>query len=1052
MFKSKKFGFILLISIVVEIFLVLSIAGATGTEHSVIVDQAGDVGSRASMAIVDGFPAIAYEDGDGNEIKYVRALDSQGHSWETPQTLSLGGSIEQYGDKLELIVVNGYPAIAFYDYDGEDLYFIRAIDAQGTNWGTPICVDCSSDDRGEELSMAIVNGNPAIAYRDYDNDTVLFVRATNATGTAWGAPVLASGVNGSDIEIVIADGRPAIAYFDYDNYNVEYVIADDNNGSAWGTPVVLDNTMGTYDELAMTIVNGNPAVAYYDEDSEVMYYIRASDAEGSGWRSRVVVRANDKVDSYHDLVVIDGYPTIAYQRNSEGAEQLDDDLALIQAADVNGTSWKDPVILLSTGDIGMYNTMISLENGLGVATHDGTDEDLYYFTYVGSVDPDTEPPTVLYGSNTFPSTGSRFSTGPAQITIEFSENITQESAESEENYILIEAGENGTFDTSACSTTIESSTIVDGDGDVGRWASMTLVDGFPAVAYEDHDSDEIKYVRALDAQGKRWGAPQTLDLDDDDIEQYYTKLELRVVNGNPAIAFYDDDEEDLYFIRATDTQGTNWGVPLCVDCSSDDTGTDLSMAVINGNPAIAYQDYDNDAVLFVRATNAAGTAWGTPVLVSGVRGDDVEIVIANGRPAVAYFNHDNYDVEYVLADDINGTSWGTPVILDDSMGDYDELAMAIVNGNPAVVYYDSDNKIMYYIRASNADGASWATRVVVRENDHVGSYHELAVIDGYPTIAYQRNSEELALIQASDVDGTSWKEPRILLSDGDIGYYNSLIALEGNGLGVTSYDDDDENLHYFSYFGSVEPPLIGAAADDTKISVNTASYDDSDPFITTLAINDGTSLPLGTYRLFVCGTTSIEDLSGNKLNGGTSDSPLNFTVQTAAPSLPSTGFRHREVTQLPKQPAAKAYTATAMLLEIPKLGVNMPIIGVPQSEAGWDVTWLGNSAGYLSGSAFPTWAGNTVITGHVWDAYNQPGIFSELKTLKYGDQVQIQAWGMTYTYEVRESKLVTVKNVDAAFQSEEYDWLTLVTCEFYNPFNGEYLFRRAVRAVLISVQ
>ncbi len=200
----------------------------------------------------------------------------------------------------------------------------------------------------------------------------------------------------------------------------------------------------------------------------------------------------------------------------------------------------------------------------------------------------------------------------------------------------------------------------------------------------------------------------------------------------------------------------------------------------------------------------------------------------------------------------------------------------------------------------------------------------------------------------------------------------------------------------------------------------------------------------GFYRLFVCGTTSIVDGAGVPLNDG-ADELYDFTVQAAASSLPTTGFRHGKVTTLPHQPTAKAYTETAMMLEVPK-------IGVPQTANGWDVTWLGNSAGYLAGSAFPTWAGNTVITGHVWDAYNQPGIFSELKTLSYGDQVQIRAWGLTYTYEVRESKLVTKKNVNAAFQSEEYDWLTLVTCEFYNPFTGDYLFRRAVRAVLVSVK
>ena len=213
----------------------------------------------------------------------------------------------------------------------------------------------------------------------------------------------------------------------------------------------------------------------------------------------------------------------------------------------------------------------------------------------------------------------------------------------------------------------------------------------------------------------------------------------------------------------------------------------------------------------------------------------------------------------------------------------------------------------------------------------------------------------------------------------------------------------------------------------------------------------------GKYRLFICGTTSIEDPFGRHLNDG-ADSTLDFTIQasgtvtTSASSLPETGFRHGQVTQLPEQPAAKAYASTTMLLNIPTLNVSALIVGVPLSNDLWDVSWLGNSAGYLAGSAFPTWAGNTVITGHVWDAYNRPGIFANIKDLSYGDQIEIEAWGLTYLYEVRESKLITTKNIDSAFQSEEHDWLTLVTCEFYNPFSGNYLFRRTVRAVLVGVK
>ncbi|MBT3323461.1 MAG: sortase [Anaerolineae bacterium] len=262
---------------------------------------------------------------------------------------------------------------------------------------------------------------------------------------------------------------------------------------------------------------------------------------------------------------------------------------------------------------------------------------------------------------------------------------------------------------------------------------------------------------------------------------------------------------------------------------------------------------------------------------------------------------------------------------------------------------------------------------------------------------------------------------------------NYLLLEEGNTVGFQTTACNNTDL-----------------VNDTKVTVNSISYNAS-TYHATVSFNGGISLLDGTYRLFVCGTTSIVDWANNALNGG-ADSAYNFTVQANATSLPTTGFRHGSVTALPQQPTAKAYASTTMMLEIPSIGVEIPIVGVPQSDAGWDVTWLGNGAGYLAGSAFPTWAGNTVITGHVWDAWNQPGIFSDLKTLKYGDQVQIKAWGQVYTYEVRESKLVTTKNVNAVLQSEEYDWVTLVTCEFYNPFTGDYLFRRSVRAVLVSVK
>ena len=140
-----------------------------------------------------------------------------------------------------------------------------------------------------------------------------------------------------------------------------------------------------------------------------------------------------------------------------------------------------------------------------------------------------------------------------------------------------------------------------------------------------------------------------------------------------------------------------------------------------------------------------------------------------------------------------------------------------------------------------------------------------------------------------------------------------------------------------------------------------------------------------------------------------------------------------------------------MTLEIPTLQISLPIVGVPQIDGTWDVSWLGDNAGYLSETAYPTWAGNTVITAHVWNALNQPGPFTDLKSLKYGDHIEIHAYGETYIYEVRDSRSISSSNVAAVIKHEELDWVTLLTCEGYNERTDTYATRRLVRAVLIDV-
>ncbi len=246
--------------------------------------------------------------------------------------------------------------------------------------------------------------------------------------------------------------------------------------------------------------------------------------------------------------------------------------------------------------------------------------------------------------------------------------------------------------------------------------------------------------------------------------------------------------------------------------------------------------------------------------------------------------------------------------------------------------------------------------------------------------------------------------------------------------------------------------LAGVSGDDVQQTVTSVAYD-SITYGSTVTLAG--ALPVGNYRLFLCGTTSIVSLAGVPLNNG-ADYTFDFVVRASAAggALPATGFPMGRITSLAAQPAEKAYTTyDELMLEIPSLGVKAPIVGVWNSDADWDVSWLGNSVGWLEGSAFPTWPGNTVLTGHVWNADNTPGVFAQIKTLKYGDRFSIHAFGQTYVYEVRENTWLWGNSSSLkVFRHEEYDWVTLLTCEGYNRLTGEYLFRRMVRAVLVQVK
>ncbi len=340
---------------------------------------------------------------------------------------------------------------------------------------------------------------------------------------------------------------------------------------------------------------------------------------------------------------------------------------------------------------------------------------------------------------------------------------------------------------------------VDSVDDVGEWTSLAVVNGNPAISYRDDTNQDLKYVRASDASGSSWGSPVTVD----SAGNVGLFNSLAVVNGNPAISYYDGTNMSLKYVRASDSSGESWGTPVAAD-SVVVVGPITSLAVVNGNPAISYLDWGNTALMYVRADDANGESWGAPVTVDGA-GDDVgwyaSLAVVSSNPAISYWDGTNQDLKYVRANDASGSDWTTiPPVTVDSAGLVGEwTSLAVANGNPAISYFDYTNNDLKYVRASDAGGIIWGTPVTVDgAGDDVGWCTSMVVVNGNPAISYYGNTD-LKYVRASDASGGSWDASVAVDSEGIVGEYTSLAVVNGNPA-ISYYSSTNADLKFAIYY------------------------------------------------------------------------------------------------------------------------------------------------------------------------------------------------------------------------------------------------------------
>lgn len=671
----------------------------------------GNAGQYSSLLVVNGNPAMAYYDATRANLMYVRALDASGFTWGAPVIVDTTGNVGQY---TSMQIINGNPAISYYDVINGDLKYVRAIDVSGAAWGTSVSVDVSGD-MGRYNSLQMVNGHPAISYYDGTNDDLKYIRASDALGLAWGMSISVdiTGWVGRYTSLQVVNGFPAITYYDQTNNDLKYARATNASGTTWASGIPVDAASGTVQNTSLQIVNGNPAVSYSSGSN--LKYIRSTDASGFAWIPPVSI---DVSGLHASLQIVLGYPAISYY------DVVNGNLKYALASDSIGAAWSVPVIVESVGDVGYYSRLQVVNGMPAISYYDATNTNLKYKRAV----------TVSGSVWTVPGT-------------------------------------------------IEST------GNIGEYTSMQIVNGNPAISYWDVTNLDLKYKRALDPSGISWAASVSVDVGGS-VGQFSS---LQVANGNPAIAYFDNTNGVLKYARANDATGANWGTPIIID-GTPNVGRYACMQIVNGNPAVSYYDSGNGNLKYVRANNPSGTSWGTPVSIDVSGSAGTSMFVVNGNPAISYYSSASGTLKYVRASDPSGITWAASVTIDATGIVGLDPSLNVVNGNPAIAYYDATNQDLKYVRSNDATGSSWPVGIAIDVVGNTGQSTSLKIVNGYPAISYHGNYA-LKYIRATNASGTSWATPLVVDAVGYSGQFTCMQVVNGSPA-ISHYDPGNGDLKY----------------------------------------------------------------------------------------------------------------------------------------------------------------------------------------------------------------------------------------------------------------
>ena len=257
------------------------------------------------------------------------------------------------------LLVNGYPAVVAVDGNGGgQLQYMVASDTAGEYW--MVQPKFVGDAEPSTPGFSLIDGNPAVAFREKLFKNVLYCRANDTFGGDWGSPVMAvNQSNPASGAICLFDQgeAPALVFVNErwtPNWqSVEYVCALTRDGSSWPSYALVmdsDTTGGThFDHPRAMLVSGKPTVAYQSCDDTISFdniiaFRSAQDSEGLDWNELHEVVCYGMLGDFYfgnvSLVDLGGKPGVGYQLNDPPPDERGTLATFKPALDPAGADWQ----------------------------------------------------------------------------------------------------------------------------------------------------------------------------------------------------------------------------------------------------------------------------------------------------------------------------------------------------------------------------------------------------------------------------------------------------------------------------------------------------------------------------------------------------------------------------------------------------------------------------------------------------------------------------------------------------------------------------------------